>query len=415
METTWQKGFEASKDYPALAEDIHTDVVIIGGGITGITLAYLLAKSGKKVAVLEAGILEKASYTAYTTAFLTYQIDTGLQDLERIWGRMGARDIWRSGSEAIDKIEQIIKEEKIDCEFMRCPEFLYANDKREWKQIEEEAQLGQTLGFDIDLKGDRAVIKNQAKFHPLKYADGLRQAAIKKGALFYENTKVIKIEGKVPVEVSTARHKVTAKWAVIATYKPFNNPARVFARKGMYKSYVYELSIPGGVLAEGLYLDADNPYHYFRIDKGKGKTPKHDRMIIGGEDHRVEIKMKEEKNFEALTQYAERILQEHQYEVVTKWTGGILETIDGLPYIGPYSKKHPNRLLATGFSGNGMTYSMIAGRLFHDHIGDIYNKYASLYSPYRGYSWAAFYLKGRDYVEELWGGAVKNIFREKGR
>jgi glycine/D-amino acid oxidase-like deaminating enzyme len=414
MKTTWQKTFKAAQKYPPLEKDIFVDVAIVGGGITGTTLAYLLSKSGKKVAVLEAGTLEESSYTAYTTAFITYEVDTDFQDLENIFGKNGAQDVWQSGLEAIDKIEQIIREEKIDCEFARCPMFFYANDAKEWEIVHEEAKRGQGLGFDIYLETDakRAVLKNQAKFHPLKYVDGLRVAAAKMGALFYENTKVKEIiEGERPV-VLTEKNKVTADYAAVCTYKPFNNPKRVFGRKGMYKSYIYELAIEGGVFPEGLYLDAYNPYHYFRIDKGAGSGER-DRMIIGGEDHRIELKMKEEKNFRSLLKYAERVLGEHRYEVVTKWAGGILETIDGLPYIGQYSKKHPNLLLATGFSGNGMTYSMIAGTILHDKILGIKNKYEYLYTPLRGYSWSAFFIKGRDYVGELFGGAVKNIFKKK--
>lgn len=416
MKTTWQRTWQSPIIYPTFRGDVHADAVIVGGGITGITTAYLLAKAGKKVIVLEKGSLSQSSTTAYTTAFLTYEIDTDLQDLQKMFGiRWGSR-VWQSGNEAIDTMEAIIREEKIDCDFMRCPQYIYANSIEQFKSIEEEAIEGKKIGFPIEMPAREKlpfrnagyiVLPNQAKFHPLKYSAGLRKAAEKYGALFFENSEVTDIEGKDPAVVKTANGSVTAPWVLVATYKPFHKPMELFAKKGTYISYIIELSIPKNVLPEALFLDGENPYHYFRVDKGE----KEDRLIIGGEDHRKEIKMNPEKIYHLLMDYAERILGNDNYSLVTRWSGGIIETVDGIPLIGSYSNEFPNRLVATGFSGNGMTYSMVAAKIFRDQVLGVVDEYSNLYDPKRSYTVANLITKGRDYFEEFMHGAARNIFR----
>jgi glycine/D-amino acid oxidase-like deaminating enzyme len=417
MKTTWQRTFQMGKIYPALVGTLHTDVVVIGGGITGTTVAYLLAKAGKQVIVLEKGTVADSSTTAYTTAFLAMDVDTSLSDLKKIFGKQHSHDVWRSGEEAISMVEKIVREEGIDCEFSRMPEYIFARTEKEWDMIATEMHEAQKANFSVELykhgkhlpfkNNGYALLPNQAKFHPLKYVDGLRRSAEKYGAVFFEHSEAQELADDDHVQVTTSMGKVIATWAVIATYNPFNKPKELFGKKGTYTSYICECSIPQRILPEGLYLDADNPYHYFRVDRGE----MHDRLIIGGEDHRKEIKMDPKKNYTALLEYAEKIIGASKYSVITRWNGPILETWDGLPFIGPYSKNFPHHLVATGFSGNGMTYSMIAGMILTDRILGKPNPYAVLYDPRRGYSLTALWIKGRDYIDELIHGALRNIFR----
>jgi len=420
MTTTWRKTWKPSRVYPSLDEDIETDVLIVGGGITGITAAYLLARAGERVVVVDKNTLSQST-TAYTTAMITYELDTPLEELMHFFGEDKAFLTWKAGREALDNIDEIIKKEKIDCEFLRVPEFVYANTEKEWGEIRKDADLGKNLGFDVEIDPSvsslpfpnfgHALYRNQAKFHPLKYCEGLRNKAEELGALFFENTAVEEIMGGDYKEViaETALAKIRATWVIVATYAPFNKPRELFAKKGMYRTYMMEISIPSDTLPEALYLDAANPYHYFRIDK----NPTGSRMIMGGEDHRKEIPVDPEKNFVALENYARKILRGSDFEIVERWRGGILETIDGLPYIGPYSREFPNRLVATGFSGNGMTYSTVAGTLLRDYILGQDNKYRSVFSPLRHYSWRAFKSKFYDYSEEFVNGALRNFFQTK--
>ncbi len=415
MATTWQKTVHAENPRPTLSGSHEADVVIVGGGITGTTAAYILAKAGKKVIVVDKGILAE-SVTAYTTAFLTCEIDTDLSDLKKIFDSATARLIWQSGEDAIHAIETIIKEENIDCEFTRCPEYIFATSSHQWKLVEEEAVQAKAHGFHVEIRKNGflpfadpgyALLPNQAKFHPLKYVSALREKAEAYGAIFFEHTRATEIVGSAPVAVVTKTGSVSAPWAIIATYNPFNKPVELYAHKGMYISYIMELALPKKLLQEGLYIDAQNPYHYFRLDPGEIE----DRLIIGGEDHRKEIPMNPKKNFGALEDYAKKILGKTKYRVVTTWSGPILETWDGLPFIGAYSKKYPARLVATGFSGNGMTYAMTAASILADTILGKKNKYADIFSPARGYSLRAALIKARDYLEEFIFGSFANMFR----
>lgn len=417
METTWQKNWHASKEYARFKGESAADVVIIGGGISGVTLAYLLSKAGKSVIVLEKGTLRDSSHTAYTTAMITAQVDTNFIDLIKIFGHNSAYNVWQAGVDAINLIEKNIKEENIDCEFLRVPSFVFGNTKKQWNEIKEEGREAQQAGFEVAIGGIEKlkipnsgyyVFSNQAVFHPLKYCDGLRAAAVAKGAKFFENSEVISLEGSMPVTVFTNEGKVKADYAVVATYYPFNKPQELFIKKGMYLSYMYELSVPKGTLPSGLYLDGDNPYHYFRVDEEvQGRA----RVILGGEDHRREIKINPEKNFAALRAYSDKIFGPGNYHIENKWRGEILEPIDGLPFIGNYSNKYPNRLIATAFSGNGMTYGTLAGKILSDYILGLNNPYQKLFDPLRKISSRGIIIKARDYTVEFFNGTVRNLFR----
>jgi glycine/D-amino acid oxidase-like deaminating enzyme len=175
----------------------------------------------------------------------------------------------------------------------------------------------------------------------------------------------------------------------------------------MYKSYVLETKIEDGLIAEGMYLDVNNPYHYFRIDKGQDQ----DRMIIGGEDVKAIFKVDKDKSFGALQEYLRSILSGIKFEITKQWSGPILEPSDGIALIG---ETYPNEYVATAFSGNGMTYAAISANIISDLILGQTNAYARLYDPKRIPNIKQLVLKGVDYVEEALGAAAKNVLRKKG-
>jgi glycine/D-amino acid oxidase-like deaminating enzyme len=400
--------------YPKLSEDLEADVVIIGGGLAGLLSAYTLSKAGKRVILLEKEkLMGKGS--GFTTGFLTQLIDTDVVDQVPMWGDTGAKQIWDSHGDGIALIERIVKEEKIDCEFMRCTNYAYANDRKEQRALDEEFAEMKRLGFPVKMEKQilpiesRGVMstRNQGKYHSVKFAAGLLPALERMGVRIFEKTEVSAIEGDTPFKVRAGKHTVTAPWTVTATYQPFNNPKEVFFQKGMYVTYILELEAPKGKYPEGIYEDLDNPYHYFRVDAGKGARGK-DRILIGGEDHRKEVftKTMEKKSYASLEEYAEEVFGK-RYPVVRKWSGYILEPIDGLAFIGEYD---PGKLIATAFSGNGMTYSAISAMIFRDIVTGKKNPYAELYKPGRTPTVTQLWKKGRDYTEEFFRGAVANLF-----
>ncbi|MDB5266247.1 MAG: dependent oxidoreductase [Parcubacteria group bacterium] len=412
MESAWEiEGFER---YSKLKEDTEADVAIIGGGMAGMWAAYLLSKEGKKVVLIEKDRVGRGE-TLYTTAFITEEIDTDLVDLLDIFGKKDARLSWQAGREAIDLIESVIKEENIDCEFERGSLFVYAATPEEFKSLEAEDKLARSLGFQTKLQKDLDLgfehdgaweIEDQAKFHPMKFFKGLLEASIRNGATIHERTEADRILGKDPMKVVTKDGaKITARDIIIATYKPFNNPAPTHFKKGMYVSYVYELRIKPGSVRRGMFEDLENPYHYVRVDQ---LNHKYDRMIVGGEDHREELKLPPKKNFTALDEYIKETFPTLEYVIASKWSGKILEPSDGLPLIGPVE---PHIYVASAFSGNGMTYSAISGRILTDLIQGKPNVYTSLYDPQRSLSPKALLKKAKDYGGEFLGGAAKNIFK----
>ena len=387
------------------------DVCIVGGGLTGIATAYFLAKKGKTVAVLEQNEIGSDA-TVQTTAFITYSLDTGLTDLASMYGRDNARLIWMSHKDAINAINDIVSSEKIDCEFKRCPNIVFARSQKEFEGFKQEADLANEFGFEVQLKQDHNLgfsqagymeVKDQAKFHPTKYLYQLAEKAENLGVQIFEKSKATSIEADGSVIVKTDQAQVTCTDVIVATYDPFNQPKETRLKKGMYVSYVFEVELPKGQILEATFEDNANPYHYFRVDRGEN----YDRMIIGGEDHRAEIKMNEDKNYKALEEYLKEIVG-NRCAIKRRWVGPILEPSDGLALIGKY---RDHQYVAAAFSGNGMTYAHIAAELFCDEITNHANPYVKIYDPRRIPKLKSLVKKGKDYTGELIGGAVKNFFK----
>lgn len=405
-------GLKSGKVYPKLTKNIEADAVVVGAGMAGIFTAYILAKAGIEVVVLEKNenILQGA--TLMTTAFITQPIDTPLAELVKMFGEAKAKLVWKSGQDAIDLIADIVKKENIECEFQFVPAYTYAQDEKQFAKLTKEYTIIKKLGFTANLEKDGAKLNfrnsgfleilNQAKFHPIKFAQALAEKAESAGANFFTSSEVLAIEG---LTIKTKSGQIKAKDIVIATYAPFTDEGTQF-KKGMYVSYVYELEIAKELIAEGLYQDMHNPYHYFRIDS----YANFDRMIVGGEDNREEIKVSSDKNFNALEEHIKTVLGGNTYEIKRQWYGPILEPIDGLALIG---KIKPHTYVATGFSGTGMTYSAISSLIFRDSILADKNAYINLYDPKRIPSPKQLFMKGTDYTGEVFGGVVKNFFSSK--
>ncbi len=411
--STWEE-VKAAPSKP-LKGSVHADVAIVGGGLAGVLAAYMLAKAGKKVAIIESDRVG-AGVTSYTTAFLTCVVDTDLTDLISMYGTKKARQVWESHSAGIDLLEKIIKSEKIDCEFARCDNYVYAVSPKDFEALEEEKKAADKIDFKTRLvksptlgfeNSGAWVIPKQGKFHATKFLASLTAKIKKMGVQVFEKSEVTEIveeEGK-HVEVVSKKGKVLCHQAIVATYQPFNNPSQVLFKKGMYRSYVFEVKIPAGAFKEGLYEDTKNPYNYFRVDRGG----KHDRMIIGGQDHRNELSLAE-KSYGALEEYLKQIMGSNDYKIVRAWDSQVLEPSDGLALIGETTT---NQYVATAFSGNGMTYSAIASMLLTDLIMGRSNPWTNVYDPKRIPTFNQLARKGRDYAEEFIKGAGKNLFKPK--
>lgn len=411
----WKEGLE-KPSFPKLETNIETDVAIVGGGLAGVLTAYLLSRSGKKVALLEKKKIGSGA-TEYTTAFITQDVDTHFSELITLFGEEKAKLVWQSGADAISLIEKIVDEEKIDCEFMRTEVSVYANSEKQFKELQEEYGIITKHGFELVapvqdenlnfLNYGYYQLKNQAKFHPLKFLNSLAETLQKSGVKIFEQSEVSKINhNESGVSVEAGENVVEAKRVVIATYQPFHNRIRLFLKRGMYRSYVLAANLPKELIKEGLYWDTENPYHYFRIDAHNN----FDRMILGGEDVKTIFKIDQEKIFQSLEEYLKKILRGQNYEITHRWVGPILEPSDGLALIG---ETYDNEYVATAFSGNGMTYSAISAMVLSDAILGFKNIYGEVYDPKRIPNLKQLFIKGSDYMGEFFGGAGKNLFKKK--
>jgi glycine/D-amino acid oxidase-like deaminating enzyme len=402
--------------YPKLGQSIKAEVVVIGGGITGILTAYLLAKDGRDVVLIEKDKIGQGS-TQYTTAFITELIDTTFSELIDLLGIEKAKLVIGSHEEAINFLEKITRDEKITCNFTRCSNYFYANSDKELESLKEEYEAGKKLSLDLEFhphKNDLHFknagyieLKNQAKFNASLVIDQLARAVVKNGGKIFEQTAAESIDSHHEKPTVAFSHgTIEADWVVVATYEPFNKPLGLYFKKAFYTSYVLQAELPKGILGQGIYEDTEDPYHYFRIDRKENA----DTIVIGGEDHRSDIHVDPAKNFAALQEYLKSILPDVSYKITKKWTGPILEPVDGLAFIGPY---HANNVLyALGFSGNGMTYSSISAMIFRDYISGEKNPWLSVYHADRLPTLKSLVTKGKDYTRELIHGALKNSLRK---
>lgn len=393
-------------DYPTLDAEIEVDVAIVGGGIAGVTTAYELAKAGKKVALIEQDRIG-GGMTGLTTAFVTYMTDAYLADLERTFGAERAALVWTSCRQAVDELERIIKTESIDCDFARCPGYTYAPDQAGLERLRREEELAKRFGFPVrlghDLVGFAALgvlrVEQQAKFQPMKFLLALAERTAALGARIYENSKVISYAGGPVHSVKTSGGAVRAKQVVLATHTPIGDPGFLSLGSAAYQTYVIEAEIPSGLLPEAIFQDTLKPYHYFRVDKAAG----HDRIILGGEDHRTGQSDGTEARFTRLESFLQKLLPGKSFKVVKKWSGEVLETIDGLPYIGSAGK---GLFVSTGFSGTGMSFGMLSAMITRDLVLGRANAVTKLYGIWRFNALWRMLDRGSNFVTQLVKGWV---------
>lgn len=375
----------------ALAKNEHADVCVVGAGIAGLTTAYLLGRVGKSVIVLDDGPVVSGE-TERTTAHLTVALDSRYFELEQWHGEKGARLVAESHTAAMDQIERIVVEEKIDCEFERVDGYLFAPPGESGEALERELPAMHRSGLTDTETVVRAPLGSfdtglalrfprQAQFHPLKYLAALAKAVIRDGGRIYTHTHATKIAGGEPAQIETREGPVvTAGAVVVATNTPVNDLLAIHTKQASYRTYVIGADVPGGSITEGLYWDTADPYHYVRLQTLKGSVS--DLLIVGGEDHKTGQADDAEARYGRLEEWA-RARFPMMTDIRFKWSGQVVEPIDGLAFIGRNPMDQPNVFVATGFSGNGMTHGTIAGRLITDLILGRENAWAALYDPSR--------------------------------
>ncbi len=374
--------------FPKLDRDLDVDVVIVGGGITGLTAAYLLTLDGRRVAVLERERCAQID-TGHTTAHLTMVTDQRLSALVKRFGRDHAQAAWEAGLAAIAQIESIAADLELACDFACVPGYLHAPADQaagDGASLREEAWLASELGFDasfieqVPFAGGPGIrYDGQARFHPRKYLAGLARAITDRGGLIFEHSAADAFCDD-PRSVSCHGHRLECGDIVLATHTPLMGntgllSATLFQTKlSLYTSYAISGRVEKGCLPDALLWDTADPYHYLRIEPHRD----YDVVIFGGEDHKTGQTADTAACFERL----ERTLVSRAgtVEFSHRWSGQVIETADGLPFIGETAT---HQFAGTGYSGNGMTFGSLAGMMATDSIAGRANPWAALFDPSR--------------------------------
>lgn len=392
MET--KSAWEATAKMPkfsSLAKDEYVDVCIVGGGIAGLTTAYLLMKQGFKVCVLEAFDLASGQ-TGKTTAHFVTALDDRYFEIEKFHGEDGARLAAESHRAAIKQVEKIVREEKIDCELEKLDGYLFAKGDPRADVLIRELEAAQRAGIaDVELldKLDIGVFHlgpclkfaNQMQLHPLKYLSALADIITEGRSQIYTGTKVTEVHGGDFSRVITeSGHTVTAKSIVVATNSPVNDLFAIHTKQAPYRTYVVGMLVPRGSVPHGLYWDTLDPYHYIRVEKSDFES--HEVLIVGGEDHKTGQDAHPEDRFGELERWT-RDRFPMVIDVLYRWSGQVMEPVDGMAYLGHNPMDKNNVYVITGDSGNGMTHCTIGAMLISDQIMGRENPWEKLYNPSR--------------------------------
>ena len=382
-QSVWAASAELPQFSP-LTENVHVDVCIVGAGISGLTTAYLLARAGKAVAVLDDGPVA-GGMTQMTTAHITHQLDDRYFELEKLHGREAARLAAESHTAAIDRIETIVRQENIDCDFTRLDGYLFLAEGDTRETLERELDAAHRAGLSaVELEGRAPYASfdtgpclrfpNQAQFHPLKYLARLAQAIVHEGGCIFTGSHADRIEGGVPALVHADRHVVSADAVVVATNTPVNDRVAIHTKQAPYMTYVIGARIPRDSVARVLAWDTGDPYHYIRTYQ--------DYLIVGGEDHKTGQASDTPARYARLEAWA-RARFPQMGEVELAWGGQVMETQDYLAFIGRNPMDHESVFVVTGDSGMGITHGTIAGMLISDLIAGRPNPWEALYDPSR--------------------------------
>ncbi|MEO5955820.1 MAG: FAD-dependent oxidoreductase [Nitrospiraceae bacterium] len=377
--------------FSRLLTNEQAHVCIVGAGIAGLTTAYLLGRAGKSVIVLDDGPIVSGE-TERTTAHLVTALDDRYADLERWHGEQGARLAAESHSAAISQIERIVREEKIDCDFERLNGYLFVPEGESSDILDKEMAAAQRAGLtDVHMvarapvtsfdTGRTLCFPRQAQFHPLKYLAAVARAIIRDGGRIYTETHAVKIEGGESARIETRDGlTVTSEAVVVATNTPVNDLLAIHTKQAAYRTYVIGATVPAGSISKGLYWDTPNPYHYVRLTRSASVAS--DVLIVGGEDHKTGQADDAEARYAKLEEWA-RARFPMMTDIEFRWSGQVMQPVDGLAFIGRNPMDTPNVYIATGDSGNGMTHGTIAGMLLTDLIQGRKHAWATLYEPSR--------------------------------
>ena len=374
-----------STSYPSLAPDLSVDVVVVGGGITGLTTAYLLSQAGASVAVLEGRRIATGT-TGHTTAKITSLHGLPYAQLMNAQGEDRTRRYAEANQAAIEEIARIIERERIECDFRRAAAYTWTESRDRVAEVEGEAEAALRLGLPAAFVQETPLpfpiqgavrFSDQAMFHPRKYCLGLAAAVVNRGGQIFEESRADRIEERDGrVFVSTGDRAIEADRVVQATLLPFHDPGGAFAKTHPSRSYAIAARVADGGV-DGMFLGIDEPTRSVRPHTSGGET----YLVIGGEEHKTGQDDETEARYQAIEAWARE-----RFGVTSidhRWSAQDYMPADGIPYVGRAAPGNDRILVATGFKKWGMSNGTAAAMMLKDRVLDRPNEWLETFDATR--------------------------------
>ncbi|ELR98119.1 glycine/D-amino acid oxidase, deaminating [Gloeocapsa sp. PCC 73106] len=406
-----------STNFPMLNGDLTVDVAIVGGGIAGLTAAYLLTQAGKTVAVIEAKQIV-TGVSGHTTAKITSLHQLIYADLIKEFGAEKARIYADSNQAALEKVAEIVATEEIDCDFHRCSAYTFALPHNDLSKIKAEVTAAIQLGLPASFVTETSLpfatpgaikFDNQAQFHIRKYLLHLANVIVSKNSYIFEQTRVQTVEEGDCCRVISEQGVISAEKVLITTHLPILDQGLFFAKTYPQRSYLMAATLePSYQAPEGMFIGYGEDYYSIRT------APDGDEvlLIIGGQGHKVGAQTDTDECYRALEQYARQHfpIQEIKY----RWSTQDLVSFDKLPYIGQLTPLSKHLYVATGFSLWGMTKGTLSAMILSDLILGKDNPWAHIYEATRAnpFVTSKFLQQNLDVGKHWFGDRLKGLFTD---
>ncbi|SNB45166.1 FAD-dependent oxidoreductase [Geobacter sp. DSM 9736] len=368
--------------FPSLSGETEADVVIVGGGITGITAAMELSESGKSVVVLEA-LTVGSGTTGYSTGNIYANLDSYLYPIREKWGPERAKDVAHSRRYALERIETNTARFQIDCGYRHCPLYLVALDRSQIPEMQKEYEALREAEFEVSavtvppiplpaLHGLR--VDNQAQFHPLAYVRGLARGITSQRCRIFENSKAVDIDER-KLAVATKAGRVKAGKIILATHTPkgFN---LIQTELGPYREYGLAATLKAERYPDGIFWSMDKPGHSIRSYMHNGKH----YLVVIGEKHKTGQHDPEVDYLGRVEEFTRTYFDVNAIEY--RWSAQHYRPADHLPYIGRTASSK-DIYIASGFETDGLIYGALAASIIADEICGKTNRWEELYKATR--------------------------------
>ena len=364
--------------------ELAADVVVIGGGIAGLTTAREVQRAGRTVVVIEAGRILHG-VTGYTTAKISTLQGILYTDLIDRHGEDKASLYAESQQAALDHIATVAAA-GVECDFSQQDSYVYTLDEAETDQLRAEAEAAAALGLPASYVSDPGLpyavagavrFAEQAQFHPRKYLLHVAEEIVREGGQILEGTRALDVDDDDPCVITTDRGVIRARDVVVATHIPFLDRGLFFAREFPTRDYVVAAPIDAARAPKGMFLSTESPTHSVRTTPHDGGL----LLIVAGEGHTTGREDDTEERYERLAEWA----REHfgVDEISYRWSTQDYTSADRVPYVGRLTPGSEHVWTATAFGAWGMTNGTMSGLLLADLITGRESAWADLYDPGR--------------------------------